>query len=140
MAKGNFGERLKRERELREVSLEEITTATRIGPHFLAALENEDWSKLPGGVFKSRFRSLRRPLSRPRRRGVPRRIRCCLQRADCAASRTPRKPYSPSPALGTRGAWGGPARSSCRFGHRRHLRLAVRGCSPHTKGGYGPDG
>ena len=51
MAKGNFGERLKRERELREVSLEEITTATRIGPHFLEALENEEWSKLPGGVF-----------------------------------------------------------------------------------------
>ena len=63
MAKGNFGERLKRERELREVSLEEITTATRIGPHFLAALENEDWSKLPGGVFNRGFvRSVARYL------------------------------------------------------------------------------
>jgi len=55
MAKGNFGERLKRERELREVSLEEITTATRIGLPFLEALENEDWSKLPGGVFNRGF-------------------------------------------------------------------------------------
>ena len=63
MAKGNFGERLKRERELREVSLEEITTATRIGPHFLEALENEDWSKLPGGVFNRGFvRSIARYL------------------------------------------------------------------------------
>ena len=32
MAKGNFGERLKREREMREVSLAEVTRGTRIGP------------------------------------------------------------------------------------------------------------
>lgn len=55
MARGNFGERLKRERELREVTLEEITSATRIGPRFLEALENEDWQKLPGGVFNRGF-------------------------------------------------------------------------------------
>jgi cytoskeleton protein RodZ len=55
MAKGNFGERLKRERELREVSLKEITNATRIGPRFLEALENEEWEKLPGGVFNRGF-------------------------------------------------------------------------------------
>lgn len=55
MARGNFGERLKRERELREVSLEEITQATRIGPRFLEALENEEWDKLPGGVFNRGF-------------------------------------------------------------------------------------
>ena len=55
MAKGNFGERLKRERELREVSLTEITAGTRIGPRFLEALENEQWEKLPGGVFNRGF-------------------------------------------------------------------------------------
>jgi len=55
MARGNFGERLKRERELREVSLKEITTATRIGPRYLEALENEEWAKLPGGVFNRGF-------------------------------------------------------------------------------------
>ena len=55
MAKGNFGERLKREREMREVSLKEVTVATRIGSRFLEALENEDWSKLPGGVFNRGF-------------------------------------------------------------------------------------
>ena len=63
MAKGNFGERLKRERELRDVTLEEITSATRIGPRFLEALENEDWEKLPGGVFNRGFvRSIARYL------------------------------------------------------------------------------
>jgi cytoskeleton protein RodZ len=63
MARGTFGERLKRERELREVTLEEITAATRIGPRFLEALENEDWEKLPGGVFNRGFvRSVARYL------------------------------------------------------------------------------
>jgi cytoskeletal protein RodZ len=63
MARGNFGERLKRERELREVTLEEITSATRIGPRYLEALENEDWGKLPGGVFNRGFvRSVARYL------------------------------------------------------------------------------
>ena len=55
MAKGNFGERLKRERELREVSPNEVVVATRISLRFLEALENEDWGKLPGGVFNRGF-------------------------------------------------------------------------------------
>jgi cytoskeleton protein RodZ len=55
MAKGTFGERLKRERELREVSLDEVSKSTRISARFLQALENEDWQKLPGGVFGRGF-------------------------------------------------------------------------------------
>ncbi len=63
MAKGTFGERLKRERELREVSLNEIASATRIAAKFLEALENEQWNKLPGGVFGHGFvRSIARYL------------------------------------------------------------------------------
>ena len=55
MAKGNFGERLKRERELREVTPNEVVVATRISLRFLEALENEDWDKLPGGIFNRGF-------------------------------------------------------------------------------------
>jgi len=55
MARGNFGERLKRERELREVSMDELTKATRISARFVQALENEDWAKLPGGIFGHGF-------------------------------------------------------------------------------------
>lgn len=63
MARGRFGEHLKRERELREVSLEELSKATRISNRFLQALENEDWGKLPGGVFGHGFvRSIARYL------------------------------------------------------------------------------
>jgi cytoskeletal protein RodZ len=55
MAKGNFGERLKREREMREVTMDELSKSTRISNRFLEALENEDWEKLPGGVFGHGF-------------------------------------------------------------------------------------
>ena len=55
MAKGSFGEILKREREMREVTLNEVTVATRIAPRFLEAFEREDWEKLPGGVFNRGF-------------------------------------------------------------------------------------
>lgn len=55
MARGNFGERLQREREMREVSMDELTKATRISTRFVEALENEDWAKLPGGVFGHGF-------------------------------------------------------------------------------------
>lgn len=63
MAKGTFGERLKRERELREVSLDEVGKGTRIAERFLQALENEQWDRLPAGVFGRGFvRSIARYL------------------------------------------------------------------------------
>jgi cytoskeletal protein RodZ len=58
-----FGEHLKREREMRGVSLEEIAAATRISTRFLEAIENERWDQLPGGVFNRGFiRSIARYL------------------------------------------------------------------------------
>ena len=55
MEKTTFGEHLRREREMRGVSLQEISTATRIGVRFLEALESEQWDRLPGGVFNRGF-------------------------------------------------------------------------------------
>jgi len=55
MNKGTFGDQLKREREMRGVSLDEISAATRISTRFLSALENEQWDQLPGGVFNRGF-------------------------------------------------------------------------------------
>jgi cytoskeleton protein RodZ len=58
-----FGEHLKRERELRGVTLEEVAAATRISPRFLEAIENEQWDRLPGGAFNRGFiRSVARYL------------------------------------------------------------------------------
>jgi cytoskeleton protein RodZ len=55
MSKTGFGEHLKREREMRGVSRDEICAATRIGTRFLDALENEQWEILPGGIFNRGF-------------------------------------------------------------------------------------
>ncbi len=55
MTKGTFGESLKREREMRGVTLDEISAATRIATRFLRAIENEEWDQLPGGVFNRGF-------------------------------------------------------------------------------------
>jgi len=50
-----FGEYLRRERELREISLEEISQKTRIQKRFLQALEQDRLNLLPGLVFTKGF-------------------------------------------------------------------------------------
>ena len=44
----SFGDELRRERVVREVSLEEISAATKISLRLLSALERSDLAKLPG--------------------------------------------------------------------------------------------
>jgi len=51
----SFGESLKRERELRQISLREISEATKINLRYLDALERNDFRHLPGGVFNKGF-------------------------------------------------------------------------------------
>ena len=50
-----FGEELRRERLIREVSLEEISTATKISVRLLTALEKSDLTRLPAPVFTRGF-------------------------------------------------------------------------------------
>jgi len=50
-----FGEELRRERLIRDVSLEEISAATKISVRLLNALEASDVSKLPAPVFTRGF-------------------------------------------------------------------------------------
>jgi cytoskeleton protein RodZ len=52
---GLFGERLRREREMRGVSLDDIAAATKIGTRLLRALEDEQFELLPGGIFNKGF-------------------------------------------------------------------------------------
>ena len=51
----SFGEKLKREREKRAVTLEQISSSTKIGTRMLQALEEEKFSQLPGGIFNKGF-------------------------------------------------------------------------------------
>ncbi len=52
---GSFGEKLRRERELRGVSLREIADGTKISVRFLQALEEDKVEGLPGGLFPRAF-------------------------------------------------------------------------------------
>lgn len=52
---GAFGARLKDAREQRGVSLRQIAGATRISMTALEALERDDYSRLPGGIFSRAF-------------------------------------------------------------------------------------
>lgn len=51
----SFGEELRRERLIREVSLEEISAATKISIRLLNALESSDVSRLPAPVYSRGF-------------------------------------------------------------------------------------
>ena len=50
-----FGETLKRERELRKITLREVSEATKIGLRYLEALEANRFDQLPGGLFNKGF-------------------------------------------------------------------------------------
>jgi len=52
---GSFGERLRREREMRGITLDEIAESTKIARRHLESLEKEDFDALPGGIFNRGF-------------------------------------------------------------------------------------
>jgi cytoskeleton protein RodZ len=52
---GSFGEKLRKERELRGISLREIAEGTKISVRFLQALEGDRVEVLPGGLFPRAF-------------------------------------------------------------------------------------
>ncbi len=51
----SFGEKLKQEREKRNITLEQISSATKIGTRMLQALEEDKFNQLPGGIFNKGF-------------------------------------------------------------------------------------
>ena len=50
-----FGRNLRREREMRSISLEEMSLHTKISTRFLEAIENDRFDMLPGGAFSRSF-------------------------------------------------------------------------------------
>jgi len=51
----SFGENLRREREKRKITLDQISQSTKIGTRMLQALEGDKFSQLPGGIFNKGF-------------------------------------------------------------------------------------
>lgn len=52
---GEFGDKFRKEREKRGISLEDVSNATKISSRMLLAIENEQFDRLPGGVFNKGF-------------------------------------------------------------------------------------
>lgn len=52
---GSFGDRLRREREQRGITLDDVALTTKIRAGLLKALEEEKFDQLPGGIFNKGF-------------------------------------------------------------------------------------
>lgn len=50
-----FGKKFRKARESKELSLEAVSNVTKIGARMLQAIEDEDFDRLPGGVFNKGF-------------------------------------------------------------------------------------
>ena len=50
-----LGEKLRQAREERGISVSEVAEQTRISPHYLDCIENDDYRTLPGGIFNKGF-------------------------------------------------------------------------------------
>ncbi|RMG08942.1 MAG: helix-turn-helix domain-containing protein [Acidobacteria bacterium] len=50
-----LGEKLRQAREARGMSIGDVAEQTKISAHYLEAIENNDFSNLPGGVFNKGF-------------------------------------------------------------------------------------
>ena len=51
----SFGEQLRRERERRSITLDDISVSTKISTRLLRALEEDHFEQLPGGIFNKGF-------------------------------------------------------------------------------------
>jgi cytoskeleton protein RodZ len=77
---------LKREREQRKITLDDISIATKIGTRFLVAIEEDHFDQLPGGIFNKGFvRAYARHLGLDETRAI----------ADFVAATEPTPPESP---------------------------------------------
>ena len=52
---GEFGDKFRKAREKKEISLDDVSNVTKIGARMLRAIEEEQFDQLPGGVFNKGF-------------------------------------------------------------------------------------
>ena len=92
----SLGAELKRERELRGITLEEIARETKIRTSLLGYLEADRFDRLPSGVFRQSFvRSYARYVGIDEDKSV----RECLMVED-KINATVQQPYTPEPETG----------------------------------------
>src|SRR5690349_7195260 len=52
---GEFGNKFRKAREAKGISLDDVSNVTKIGARMLQAIEDEHFDQLPGGVFNKGF-------------------------------------------------------------------------------------
>ena len=52
---GEFGDKFRKTREIKELSLDDVYSVTKINRRMLQAIEEEQFDQLPGGVFNRGF-------------------------------------------------------------------------------------
>jgi cytoskeletal protein RodZ len=98
-----FGETLRRERELRGITLPELSNATKISPRYLRALENNQFDRLPGGIFNRGFvRAVARYLHLDEAHWVGEYVRAAHEEPEIVARYAP---PATKPAGGRVGVW-----------------------------------
>ena len=94
-----FGQRLRRERELRGVNIDEIAQATKISSRMLEALETNRFDILPGGVFNRGFiRAYARYLGLNEEDVVNDYLEAIHQKSTQEPVQIPPQPASPAPS------------------------------------------
>lgn len=100
-----FGENLRRERELRGITLLELANATKVSARHLEALERNQFDRLPGGVFTRGFvRAVARYMKLDENYWVGEYARTTGEEPEIVARYAPAT--SPPPSSTQRGKWG----------------------------------
>ena len=89
----SFGENLRRERELRGVTLAELAEVTKVSLRYLTALEQDQFDQLPGGIFNRGFvRAIARYLGLDEREWVGAYARAAQEEPEILARYAPSLP------------------------------------------------
>jgi Helix-turn-helix domain/Domain of unknown function (DUF4115) len=95
---GEFGDKFRKAREKKDISLDDVSNVTKIGSRMLRAIEEEHFDQLPGGVFNKGFiRAYAKHLGLNDEEAVTDYL-ACLRQAQIDAHEVwePEKPVKPS--------------------------------------------
>jgi len=104
---GEFGDKFRKVREKKELSLDDVSNVTKIGTRMLRAIEEEHFDLLPGGVFNKGFiRAYAKHLGLDSEDAVNDYLACLRQAQvdshagwDAAENRDPQAPVATKPKL-----------------------------------------
>ncbi|HEY1676735.1 MAG TPA: RodZ domain-containing protein [Candidatus Sulfotelmatobacter sp.] len=122
---GQFGDKFRKAREAKELTLDDVSNVTKIGPRMLQAIEEENFDRLPGGVFNKGFiRAYAKHLGLDAEEAITEYLDC-LRQAQVAAQQAwePALPANARPEGAKRAM--SPAKSSAPVVHKPAVPAAV---------------